>query len=322
MWTRCSLFWVWLAAPACSVEQLNPLSGDALIAGDATSGDDERGDAFETGDSLGDAVSQGDRNRGDTLPGDVLPLGDSSPQCPEYVAGGGGSALAGMTRVPAGPFTMGCDGCVHWPGTLQVDEQPEHTVLLSAFDIDLTEVTHAAYNDCVSAQACTEPHSGFDPTGRADYPVTSVTWAQALEYCTWREGRLPTEAEWEKAARGTDGRTFPWGENDPACHLANIDGCVGDHLPVGSLPLGASPYGALDMAGNAWEWVADWYAEDAYQQHDCPNPTGPASGENRGYRGGSYGNLGELARASNRAATYNPDFGGSGLGFRCARTAP
>ena len=221
-------------------------------------------------------------------------------------------------RVPAGPFIMGCDDCGDdlSPGT---DERPAHEVILSTFDIDVTEVTQAAYAGCVAAEACTEPSSNYAPEETPTLPVRNLTWDQAVEFCSWAGKRLPTEAEWEKAARGTDGRLFPWGAGDEFdCDRANTDQCGGVVLPVGTASDGASPYGALDMAGNVWEWTHDYYAADAYESHGGPDPQGPAEGERRVYRGGSYGNLPTLARVSNRADTYNPAVGGSGLGFRCA----
>ena len=141
---------------------------------------------------------------------------------------------------------------------------------------------------------------------------------QAADYCAFVGGRLPTEAEWEKACRGTNGDTFPWGNAAADCTKANTEGCVGSAVEVGLLPAGASPYGALDMAGNVWEWTADWYAADAYATQPAVDPTGPATGTIKVYRGGSSGNLADLARCSNRASTYSPDYGGTGLGFRCA----
>jgi formylglycine-generating enzyme required for sulfatase activity len=223
----------------------------------------------------------------------------------------------GMVRVPPGPFTMGCDDCgdALSPGT---DERPAHEVTLSGFDIDVTEVTQAAYAACVAATACSEPSNNYDPEGTPTLPVRNVTWDQAVAFCTWAGKRLPSEAEWEKAARGTDGRLFPWGnDGEFDCDNANTDQCGELVQPVGTASDGASPYGALDMAGNVWEWTHDYYAEDEYAHHDGPDPQGPADGTSRVYRGGSYGNLPTLARTSNRSFTYNPAVGGSGLGFRC-----
>jgi formylglycine-generating enzyme required for sulfatase activity len=266
-------------------------------------GDDERGGR------LADAAG-GDPGADAASPGDASPEADAAP------------VAEGMVRVPAGAFAMGCDDCGDdiSPGT---DERPLHQVTLSTFDIDVTEVTQAAYAACVAdASACTEPSSNYDPGSNPMHPVRNVSWDQAVSYCGWAGKRLPTEAEWEKAARGTDGRLFPWGDDDEDdCANANTSVCGEQVLAVGQSPEGASPYGALDMAGNVWEWVHDYYDADAYADHEGPDPQGPARGTNRVYRGGSYGNLPTLARATNRADTYNPEVGGAGLGFRCAVSA-
>ena len=188
--------------------------------------------------------------------------------------------------VPAGPFDMGLD-----EGGF--DEKPRHEVELDAFWIMQTEVTNEQYEKCVIADVCSPP---FHPDWGSDefwaaydlHPVTHVTWEQASTYAQWAGGRLPTEAEWEKAARGIDGRRYPWGNTTPAAQRLNFDNDVGDTQPVGSYPAGAGPYGTLDMAGNVWEWVADWYAEDYYATSPRENPTGPADGERRVLRGGAY----------------------------------
>jgi formylglycine-generating enzyme required for sulfatase activity len=226
-------------------------------------------------------------------------------------------AVGETVAVPAGAFMMGCNAQVDT--ACDADESPYHMVTLSAFAIDRTEVTQAAYQVCVAAGSCTAPSASFDPVGHALYPVVSVTWAQAQTYCAFVGGHLPTEAQWEKAARGTDGRIWPWGNGAPTCTLANTLGCAGAEEPVGMHPAGASPYGALDMAGNVWEWTADYYDATYYGMSPAMDPTGPAAGTFRVYRAGSYGNDGSLARTSNRASTYSPTVGGSGLGFRCAR---
>jgi serine/threonine-protein kinase len=228
-----------------------------------------------------------------------------------------------LAYVPAGEFAMGT------PLTatqVQADEAPRHTVMLDAFWIDRTEVTNAQYALCVVAGACTPPgktgsatratyygDSAFDA-----YPVIEVTWTAANSYCAWAGRRLPTEAEWEKAARGTDARLYPWGETAPAADLANVVGGPGDTQAVGVLPLGASPFGALDMAGNVMEWVADVY--DAHYYYDSPavNPAGPESGTRYVLRGGAWAFPGVNARTARRAAAdaTHHDFT---IGFRCAR---
>ena len=226
-----------------------------------------------------------------------------------------------MVYVPEGDFEMGSnDG----DGT----EQPIHTVYLDAFWIDRTEVTNAMYADCVATGSCTEPYSRESYTYNSyygnsqfdDYPVINVDWNQAQAYCEWAGKRLPSEAEWEKAARGTDGRTYPWGDAID-CSMANYSGkdgrCVGDTTTAGSYPQGASSYGALDMAGNVWEWVADWYSNEYYGNSPSKNPNGPSSGGNRILRGGSWHIGDNSARSANRDAE-SPDSVGNSIGFRCA----
>ena len=251
---------------------------------------------------------------------------------------GGGSA--NMVWVPAGEFIMGssdadidailasCSDCERDRFT---DEQPQHGVYLDSFWVDQTEVTNVQYAACVVNGPCDPPDlSGsysqdiyFGNPDYDDYPVIHVSWHDADTYCTWRDARLPTEAEWEKAARGNDGRTYPWGEGI-ACSQANYaDGagaCVGDTSAVGSTsPDGDSPTGAFDMAGNVWEWVADWYDENYYSSPEAnENPTGPLSGDTRVLRGGSWYHSGWSARAAYR---FSDSPGGRFYfrGFRCAR---
>ena len=211
-----------------------------------------------------------------------------------------------MVYVPAGEFLMGSTD--EDPDAVDDDERPQHTVYLDAFWIDRTEVTNAQYRQCVERGPCREPRYPDDETSNApDQPVQWVSWHDAQAYAEWVGGRLPAEAEWEKAARGTDGRIYPWGDSPPDYRKA-VSLSDGRHaLPVGSCPAGASPYGALDMAGNLREWVTDWYDEDYYGISPMRNPQGPASGEKRVLRGGSLYSLHRGIRCAARFAMYPDD---------------
>ncbi len=231
----------------------------------------------------------------------------------------------GMTLlyVPEGEFSMGSD-------TGEEDEKPAHPVYLDAFWIDETEVTNKQYAGCVSSGACTPPSSNSSNTqtgyyGNAEfdnYPVIYVNWDQAQAYCAWAGRRLPTEAEWEKAARGPDGNTYPWGETAPSKNLLNFNGNVGDTTAVGKYPDRASPYGALDMAGNVWEWVNDPYDATYYQSSPSSNPLGPVSGDGRVLRGGSWLDYVSGVRSAIRFR-LDPAYTSYYGGFRCARgTSP
>jgi serine/threonine-protein kinase len=241
-----------------------------------------------------------------------------------------------MVLVPGGPFEMGSDSGDN-------NERPVHTVTLDDFYIDQYEVTNARYAECEDAGACDPPESTGSATRSsyygdpqyADYPVIWVGWEDAKTYCEWRGARLPTEAEWEKAARGMDGWTYPWG-NEFDTSLANVDdettfdsftvtcgpsGCdrFSDTAPVGSFPDGASPYGALDMAGNVWEWVADRYSETYYDSSPSENPPGPASGSDRVLRGGSWRDYEYDVRAAYRLGN-EPSYSYYHIGLRCAHS--
>ena len=223
-----------------------------------------------------------------------------------------------MVYVPTEEFQMG--------STDHDNEQPIHVVYLDAYWIDQTEVTNGMYATCVAAGACTKPRESKSFTrssyyGNAtydNYPVIFVNWHQAIDYCNWTGGRLPTEAEWEKAARGTDGRKYPWGNESPNASRLNYDDNEGDTTAVGSYPTGASPYGALDMAGNAWEMTADWYDGDYYSRSPYQNPQGPSYGDLRVLRGSSWSQPEKFGFSSstNRSMT-SQDYVDSDIGFRC-----
>jgi formylglycine-generating enzyme required for sulfatase activity len=156
--------------------------------------------------------------------------------------------------------------------------------------------------------------------GRENHPMNEVTWFGARAFCEWRQARLPSEAEWEKAARGTDGRTYPWGETEPTCEMANFAGCYYDSVPVDSYPDWISPYGAYNMAGNVHEWTNDWYGEQYYANSPYENPTGPENGDYKVFRGASWFNANFQTRTTYRypklpVLTYEAN------GFRCARYA-
>jgi len=229
-----------------------------------------------------------------------------------------------LVYVPKGDFTMGSD--------VSTDEKPVHTVYLDAFWIDQTEVTNKQYQACVKAGTCELPssvgsytHPSYYGNSEFDnYPVLYVTWDKANRYCeVWAGGDLPTEAQWEKAARGTDKRTYPWGEAID-CNKANYQSsCIGDTSPVGSYKSGKSPYEVYDMAGNVWEWVNDYYQSDYYAAlgDSASNPVGPESGQYRVLRGGSWDYGDDGARSSFRFGV-TPDLTDLIIGFRCARSLP
>jgi len=236
-----------------------------------------------------------------------------------------------MVFVPAGDFPMGSNS-----GT--PDQQPVHDVTLSAYWFDRNDVTVDAYAACESATACTAPDGSYsyDPAcnwgapNRGAHPINCVDWTQAAAYCAWAGNgrRLPTEAEWEKAARGTDARTYPWGDATPTCDHAvmsdpNADGTgcgLGTTWPVGSKGSGASPYGALDMAGNVYQWVSDWYDPNYYSVSPPTDPQGPATGSSTILRGGSWLNTVHLFATYRRVIGDRSTWDDS-AGFRCARDA-
>jgi len=233
---------------------------------------------------------------------------------------------AKMVLIPAGEFQMGSENGYN-------DEKPVHTVNLDNYYIDVYEVTNALYEKCVQAGVCSAPgnpnsfsrESYYRNSTYADYPVINVNWEQANNFCTWRGARLPTEAEWEKAARGgLKGMDFPWGNEAPVCRKGAENGAkfdddgdcndadteaVGSYAPNG--------YGLYDMAGNIWEWLADWYG--GYSSSGERNPIGPVSGGVRVLRGGAWYGDPDSLRVTARFH-LNPDDQLNNVGFRCARS--
>ena len=265
---------------------------------------------------------------------------------------------APMVRVPAGEFLMGATQEEQhkglnfgWRGPMQnrihflvQNSGPQHSVYLDTFHIDKHEVTNRAYRTFVETTGHRPPTFWNSPrhVSEPDQPVVGVSWHDAQTFCQWSGQRLPTEAEWEKTARGTDGRRYPWGNDWDATRLHTADGVAGQQLDtfeawsewqsamtsgmgtarpaaVGSYPTGASPYGALDMAGNVWEWVADWYGSDYYKSSPARNPTGPEQGGPKVLRGGGWDVPQVIPLTWLRDHFIPPDFAGSPVtGLRCA----
>ena len=233
-----------------------------------------------------------------------------------------------LVYVPAGEFLM---GSTYADTFAQDDEFPQHTVFLDAFWIDQFEVTNKQYAQCVEAGACNSPiktnsakrESYYGNPEFDDHPVIEMRWEDANAYCTWAGRNLPTEAQWEKAARGTDGRIFPWGNENPNETLLNYNQNVGDTTEGGSYEGDKSPYGAYDMAGNVMEWTNDRYSQVYYSKSPAENPTGPEGGETFVMRGGTlYTGRYVFVRATDRSQGIAPLWYYAYIGFRCATANP
>jgi formylglycine-generating enzyme required for sulfatase activity len=228
---------------------------------------------------------------------------------------------APMAMVPAGEFWMGVDGMIGLE-----DERPRHKVFLDAYQMDLYEVTVARYARFLAATN-REPPSYWETVKLAEHgdrPVIGVDWADAEAYCRWAGKRLPTEAEWEKAARGTDERQYPWGNQKPAPDLANY--ALGARfsysqvlMPVGKYGKAASPYGLFDMGGNVWEWTQDWYDGAYYGKSPEKNPAGTEQGQFKVLRGGSWSDMAKYMLTYGRFKLL-PATRNSYTGFRCAKS--
>ncbi|HSW59919.1 MAG TPA: formylglycine-generating enzyme family protein [bacterium] len=307
-------------------------TGNTGNTGD-TGNDSDSVDTGDTGNTGADMDLDDTGNTADDSDTDTEDTGDTADDSDSGNSGNTGTP-EGMVSVPAGSFQMGCNKAVD--DQCGSNESPYHEVTLSAYKIDKYEVTTGDYQKCVDAGDCNndngdEPHysiCNLETIDRNDHPMNCVSWYGAKAYCEWAGKRLPTEAEWEKAARGTDGRTYPWGNTPEAsCDHAVINdenaggqGCgEGGTMPVGSKPLGISPYGAYDMIGNVWEWTNDWYEHDYYETTPSENPAGPESGVSRVLRGGSWSyDFVVYFRASLRV-DLNPDRRFYSFGFRCAK---
>jgi len=221
-----------------------------------------------------------------------------------------------LLYIPPSEFKMGNEGF----------DAPERNVSVSGYWIYQTKVTNRMYAQCVAVGSCTAPTQEiggpvYSNPEYANHPVVGVTWDQAQAYCSWAQGRLPTEAEWEKAARGDDGSLYPWGNDEPACDLLNFTYCTGHTSEVNAYQDGTSPYGIFDMAGNVFEWVNDWYGEAYYGEAPLTDPTGPEAGEYRVIRGSSFET--DPNQVESAIRHYGaPIYHSRDLGFRCAVPAP
>lgn len=299
---------------------------------------------------LGGSKTDRDTNSSTTVSGSNTPAGNSTDAAviptntidailiPALTIGSRRTASSDgmvMVYVPAGEFDMGASS---QDTKAYEDEKPQHTVYLDAFWIDQTEVTNAMYRECVQEGVCYPPmkYTHNDNTGSHhfdedgintaydDYPVIYVDYEDATIYCEWAGRRLPTEAEWEKAAKGTDGTRFPWGNTEPTSSQANFGNMLGDTVAVGNYSSGASMYGTLDMVGNVYEWVSDWYDENYYANSPLNNPLGPSYGTVHVLRGGSFFAKADYCRTTYRirpGSAKQEAYASGNWGFRCAMDA-
>ena len=248
-----------------------------------------------------------------TVPPTLVPVSLSGPQSGTTMTWLDGGQLA---YVPAGDFIMG----------LGDHDTPQKTITLDGYWIYKTDVTNKMYGQCVATGNCAAPAQEigtpvYSNPDYGDFPIVGVTWDMAANYCKWVQGGLPTEAQWEKAARGSDGGVYPWGSANATCDLLNFLGCLGHTNGFNDYPAGRSPYGLLDMAGNVFQWVNDFYDPNYYDSMPAQNPTGPASGDSHVIRGSSF-----ESEASQTLSGVR-HFGGSAyhsrdLGFRCLVNQP
>jgi formylglycine-generating enzyme required for sulfatase activity len=248
-----------------------------------------------------------------TVPPTLIPAALSGPQAGANMAWQDGGLLV---YIPAGDFIMG----------IGVGNAPQKTVGVDDYWIYKTDVTNKMYAQCAATGNCAPPSLElgapvYSNPDYGDYPVVGVTWDMAANYCSWIGGQLPSEAQWERAARGQNGNVYPWGNDKPGCDVLNYAGCLGHTSGVNDYPAGKSPDGALDMEGNVYQWVNDYYGEDYYDIMPALNPTGPAAGDSRVIRGSSF-----ESEASQTLAGVR-HFGGNGyhsrdLSFRCVVQQP